>query len=290
MRFFRALAVTLALTGVAAGCAPNTQNTQASIAEEQRASRQLVADLRAKDKLITDRGLNTYVNGVVNRIAGQRPPGSVPLQAYIVKDASINAFTTGGGYLFVNAGLLAAMENEAQWATVAAHEVAHIDRGHISAGKANRQAVGVLGAIVGIGAAAAGVSGGLTNLAIGLGQNAAVSSFSRSQETDADTTGFKYASAAGYNMVEGAKSFEVLARVYGSQGGLAAAFFSSHPQSPERQAQLTSLAQQSGATRGRIGKQSHDNATKKIRREVLEFLEAEGRNREAAQIRKNLRG
>ena len=289
MRLFRAFAVSLALTGAVSACAPNTQNTQAAIAQEQAASRELVAKLRSNDKLITDKGLNSYVNSVVNRIAAQRAPGSIPLRAYIVKDASINAFTTGGGYLFVNAGLLAAMENEAQWATVAAHEVAHIDRGHISAGKANRQAIGVIGAIAQIGAAAAGVGGAGTNALIGLGQNAAASSFSRSQETDADTTGFGYASRAGYNMVEGARSFEVLSRVYGSRGGIAAAFFSSHPQSPERQAQLTRLAQQSGSTKGRIGKQTHDKATRKIRREVLQFLESEGRNAEAAQIRKNLR-
>ncbi|MEM0923581.1 MAG: M48 family metalloprotease [Pseudomonadota bacterium] len=290
MRLIAAMTVALALTGMTAACAPNTQNTRASIAQEQQASRQLVADLTSKDQLITDRALNAYVNGVVDRIEAVRPPGSVPIRAYIVKDASINAFTTGGGYIFVNAGLLAAMENEAQWASVAAHEMAHIDRGHIQAGRANRQAVGVLGAIVGIGAAAAGLGGGLTNLAIGLGQNAAASSYSRTQETDADTTGFQYAAAAGYNMLAAAESFEVLARVYGSSGGLGAAFFASHPQSPERKALLTNLARQTGATSGRIGKQSHDRATRQIRRQVLEFLESEGRDAEAAQIRRNLRG
>lgn len=286
MRFVRAVALTLALAGAAGACAPNTQNTAASIAEEQAASRKLVAQMEAKEALIKDRALNSYVNNVVQKIAQQRPPGSIPLRAYIVKDATVNAFTTGGGYLFVNAGLLAAMENEAQWATVAAHEVAHIDRGHISAGKANRQAVGVAGAVAQIGAGLLGVGGGLTNLGIGLGQQAAASSFSRSQETDADTTGFQYAARAGYNMVEGARSFEVLSRVYGSSRG--PNFFSSHPQSPARQANLTRLARESGTDKGRVGKQTHDKMTRKIRKEVLNFLESEGRDREAAQIRKNL--
>lgn len=290
MKKFRAFATALMLTGAVGACATTAENTPASIAQEQADSRELLAQLREQDAIIEDRRLNAYVNRVVNRIAAERPPGAVPAQAYIVKDAGINAFTTGGGYLFVNAGLLAAMENEAQWATVAAHEIAHIDRGHISAGKANRQGVGLAGGLAQVGAAVFGVGGGLTNAVIGLGQNASVSSFSRSQEIDADTSGFNYAADAGYNMVEGARSFEVLNRVYGGQQGLAAAFFSSHPQSADRQANLTQLARQSGSAQGRVGAETHDEATREIRREVLEFLESEGRSREAAQVRRNLRG
>lgn len=290
MGIFRAFACGLAVSAVlaAGGCAPTARNTQSSIAEEQQASRRVLAQLQQKDAIITDAGLNGYVRTVVNRIAARRPQGAIPLRAFIVKDASINAFTTGGGYLFVNAGLLAAMENEAQWATVAAHEIAHIDRGHISAGKANRSGVAVAGALAQIGAGLLGVGGGLANLAIGLGQNAAVSSFSRTQETDADTTGFAYASGAGYDMVEGARSFEVLNRVYGSRSGLASEFFFSHPQSPERQANLTRLARQQGATGGRIGEETHDRATRVLRQQVLTFLKKAGRDREAAQIQRNL--
>lgn len=285
----KAFATALMLSGAVGACATTAQNTPTSIAQEQTQSRKLLAQLQAQDAIIEDRALNSYVNQVVSRIDAQRPPRAVPLRAYVVKDASINAFTTGGGYLFVNAGLLAAMENEAQWATVAAHEIAHIDRGHVSAGRANRQGVALAGALGQIGASILGVGGALTNTAIGLGQNAAVSSFSRGQETDADATGFDYAAGAGYNMVEGARSFEVLNRVYGSRQGLAADFFSSHPQSADRQANLTRLARESGSSDGRVGAQAHDAATRRIRRDVLAFLERAGREREAAQIRRNLR-
>ena len=90
------------------------------------------------------------------------------------------------------------------------------------------------------------------------------------------------------NAVEGAKSFEVLRRVYGDRQG-AAAFFASHPATGDRLASLTAQARRLGATRGRIGKRSHDQATRKIRRQVLRYYEQSGRSREAAQIRRNLR-
>lgn len=269
-------------------CAPTAQNTAQSLAQEQRAASQFVQKLDQQGKLIRDRRLNTYLSGIVEKISAQRPRGSVPLRAYIVKDADVNAFTPGGGYVFFNAGMLAAMENEAQLASVTAHEIAHIDRGHIQAGRGARSGV-QLGAVAAtIGGALLGVDPQVTDLAVGLGANYAVSSFSRTQETDADNVGIRYLAAAGYNALEGANSFAVLQRLYGSSQG-AASFFASHPASAERRANMAAQARQLGATRGRIGEQSHDRATRSLRRDVLEFYESQGRDREAAQIRRNLR-
>ena len=288
LRFARAALLALTAAAAATACAPVAKNTTMSLAQERQASESVVQKLDSKGALIRDRRLQAYLDGVVARVAAQRPRGSVPVRAYIVKDADVNAFTTGGGYLFFNAGMLAAMENEAQLATVAAHEMAHIDRGHIQASRANRQAVGLGAALAAIGAAAAGVDPNLIEPVVGLGANAFVSNFSRTQETDADNVGIRYLAAAGYNAVEGAKSFEVLRRVHGDRTG-AAAFFASHPAPGNRLASLTSQARALGATRGRVGRQSHDRATRDIRRQVLRYYEKAGRSREAAQIRRNLR-
>ncbi len=288
LRFARAALFALSATFIVTACAPVAQNTPQSIAQEQRNSAKLVQQLESKNKLYKDRRLQRYLDGVVARVAKTRPPGSIPVRAYIVRDADVNAFTTGGGYLFFNAGMLAAMENEAQLATVVAHEIAHIDRGHIQASQANRTAVGIGAALATIGAAAAGIDPNIVQLGVGLGANAYASNFSRGQESDADNVGIRYLAAAGYNAVEGAKSFAVLRRVHGGRGG-AASFFSSHPAPGDRQASLTAQARQLGATRGRIGRKSHSSATRKLRREILKFYDKAGRTREAAQVRRNLR-
>ncbi|MEM9061072.1 MAG: M48 family metalloprotease [Pseudomonadota bacterium] len=288
-RFLKALAIVALATGAVGACAPTAKNTQQSLAQEQANARKVVAEMDRKGALIKDKNLNSYIGGVVARVAQQRPPGSVPLRTYLVKDASVNAFTVGGGYVFFNAGMIAAMENEAQLASVAAHEIAHIDRGHVQAGQANRTGVQLGAALAGIAGAALGVPGELTNLAVGLGANYAVNSFTRTQETDADNTGVVYLARAGYNVLEGAKSFAVLRRLYGDARGASAAFFSSHPPSSEREANLTAQAKRLGATKGRIATKTYDNATRGLRKEALKFYETNGRTAEAAQIRRNLR-
>lgn len=275
----------MAALATAPACAPVAKNTSGSIAYERSSSSQLVRKLDASDKLIRDRRLQGYVNRVVARIAATRPRGSVPVRAVIVKDGGVNAFTTGGGYIFFNAGMLAALENEAQLATVAAHEIAHIDRGHLQASQATRTAVGIGAALATIGAAVVGIDPYLTRSAVGLGANAAVSGFSREQESDADDVGLRYLAAAGYNAIEGARAFEVLRRIHG--GG--ASFLSSHPAPGNRQARMTAQARAVGATRGRIGRGAHDRATRALRRAVLDFYDRAGRPREAAQVRRNLR-
>lgn len=287
-RFGMMLAAGMVTLGVA-GCQPVAQNTAQSLAQEQQAAQGFVNDLDRKGKLIKDRGLNSYVRDVVSRISESRPPGSVPLQAYIIKDAAVNAFTPGGGYVFFNAGLIAAMENEAQFATVVAHEIAHIDRGHIQAGRNSRQMVqlGALAAV--LGGAVLGVDPSVSEQIVGIGAGMAVNSFTQTQETDADNVGVQYLAAAGYNAAEGAKSFAVLRRLYGDNSGAAAAFLTSHPATSEREANLTARAQQLGATRGRVGNSTHDRATRSLRNDLLEFYKSQGMNNEAAQIRRALR-
>lgn len=285
-RTFRPIALAFAASMAVAACEPTAQNTPQSLAAERQASQQLVQQLRSRNMLVEDRSLNSYVEGVVNKIERTRPPGAVPIQAYVVKDADVNAFTPGGGYLFVNAGLLAAMENEAQFATVVAHEIGHIDRGHIQAQRSTQTGV-QLGAVAAqIGGALLGVDPQLTELGVGLGAQAAVSSFTRTQERDADATGVQYLAQAGYNVAEGARSFEVLRRLYGDRG---VPFFASHPPTGERQQMLTQAAAQLGATQGYVGEAEYDRAMRSLRQEALAFYEQSGRGREAAQVRQNLR-
>lgn len=284
-RILKSLGVALVTALAVSACAPTAQNTTQSLAQEQQRSQKHVRDLDSKGALMKDKGLNSYLNSIVNRIAPQRPPGSVRLRSYVIKSADVNAYTTGGGYMFYNAGLMAAMENEAQLAAVVAHEIAHIDRGHIPAKSQNNQAVQLGAAAAAIGGALLGVPGQVTELAVGLGANAYASSYSRTQERDADSTGVQYLSSAGYNASEGARSFKVLQELYGNQRGV----FATHPAPGERYSNLTAQARQLGATKGRVGNKTHDAAVRKLRRDVLKFYESKGRTKEAALIRRNLR-
>lgn len=274
---------------VVSGCEPTATNTPTSIASEAQQSQQLVRELSSKNALVEDPALNAYVRGVVQRIERTRPPGAVPIQAYIVKDPDVNAFTPGGGYLFINAGMLAAMENEAQLATVIAHEIGHIDRGHVQAAQSRRTGVQLGAAAAQIGGALLGIDPQLTELGVGLGAQYAVSSFTRTQETDADEVAVRYVADAGYNLAEGARSFAVLRSLYGDQAGLAQ-FFATHPATAERQQLMTRAAARLGATQGRVAQAEYAAAMRPLRQQALQYYEQAGRAREAAQIARNLRG
>lgn len=281
-----ALAVAAALAF--AGCEPTAVNTRTSIAQERQQGVQLVRQLEARDGIVEDASLNAYVRSIVNRIERQRPPGSVPITAHIVKDADVNAFTPGGGELFLNAGIIAAMQNEAQLATVVAHEIAHVDLGHIQAGQARQAGVQLGAAAAQIGGALLGLNPDLVNLGVGLGANAAISSFTRTQERQADERGIRYVAAAGYNALEGARSFDVMRRISGGVSG-PAAFFQSHPAAAEREQTLAALARQLGATRGYVGEREYDRETRALREAALQYYQRAGRAREAAVVSQNLR-
>ena len=51
----------------------------------------------------------------------------------IIDDATINAFAVPGGYLYFYTGLIKALDNEAEFVGVMAHEMAHVARRHSTA-------------------------------------------------------------------------------------------------------------------------------------------------------------
>lgn len=278
------------LAGVLTACAApipgqSPQTASAQIAELDQ-SRQLLQELRSKNMLVEGDQINDYVDAVTERIDAQRGAGKSKLKTFIIKDATANAFTSGAGYVFIHAGMLAAMENEAQFAMVLAHEVAHEDLGHVSAGMAKQQQVGIASAVASIGGALLGLPSDLTNLVVGAGGQAYYADFSRDQEAAADRLGMRYIGRAGYNGIEGAKSFAVLKKMYGDSSSI----FAGHPSSSSRQAEMQQLAREEGATKGRVAAKGYIVKTDPLRKRVVAALTKAGKTGpELSQMRSNLR-
>jgi len=189
-----------------------------------------------------------YLNAVTARVSAQRPPGAVPVRAFIVKDDDVNAFTTGAGYLYFNRGLLKALQNEAQLAMIVGHEIAHVDAGHIAQGAVDEAKVDLL---TGIGAAVlqtygvGGAAASLGKLGVGLVGQRASAYYSQGAELEADDIGLVYAMRAGYDGIQAASTFRVLSQVNGPRGRLAD-FFASHPNSEGRQRTIAAKAAATG--------------------------------------------
>lgn len=74
--------------------------------------------------------VSMYLANVLAEILTPYPELQQQMRVYAVKSPVPNAFTTGNGMIFVNLGLLARLENEAQLAFALAHEVVHYQRDH----------------------------------------------------------------------------------------------------------------------------------------------------------------
>jgi predicted Zn-dependent protease len=141
-------------------------------------------------KLNSDPQLNAYINRVGQRLASASSCSALPFHFYVIQDNAINAFSTTGGYVYVNSGLINATDNEAQLAGVLAHEIGHI---------CNNDLINQLQrSTLAQGAAAA--TGLDQSTVAGLAYQVAVAlPHSRQAEFAADTAGLSYMERAGYD-------------------------------------------------------------------------------------------
>src|SRR5919198_3542721 len=140
------------------------------------------AQVRKQMVVVHNPYLTDYVTRVGKRLAGAQEAreSGFPFSFEVVADPSINAFALPGGPMFINTGLLKAVDNEAQLAGVMGHEMSHVilRHGTHEATKANgiQLALGGLSALIGGGESTAGK---LAQAGLGLGGNSLILKFSR---------------------------------------------------------------------------------------------------------------
>jgi predicted Zn-dependent protease len=127
-----------------------------SEADEEKMAQENARKFEHANKVWDDPLLDAYLGDIVQRLAAVAHPRPFTYSIRVVRDANINAFTFGGGALYVNAGLLARMDNEAQLAMVLGHEIAHVTESHVVRGIESNYNTQLLGQIAGQAAAASG--------------------------------------------------------------------------------------------------------------------------------------
>jgi predicted Zn-dependent protease len=191
------------------------------------------AQVRKQMPMVKDQFLLDYVNRVGKRLANSQAArdSGFPFTFEVVADPSINAFALPGGPMFINTGLLKAVDNEAQLAGVMGHEMSHVILRH-GTNQASKAKLIELPAVLGAQMTGSTMAGQLAQMGIGLGANSVLLKFSRTAESQADLTGSHIMAEAGYNPVEMANFFEKLS-AKGGQG--VPQFFSDHPNPDNRQ-------------------------------------------------------
>lgn len=162
------------------------------------------------------------------------------VQVVLIFDNEINAFVAGGQVVYIHSGLFTAAANANEVQGVIAHELGHIQGGHVVRfGEGMKAATGItlLSLLVGVAAMAAGAGEAGAGI-MAAGQQAAMGkflAFSRAQESSADAAGVRYLQAAG---ISGQGSLAFFKRLQGMEFRLAIpqedSYARTHPLSGER--------------------------------------------------------
>ena len=175
-----------------------------TVSEEEKISRSIVRYIYKQYEIIDDPIIVDYVNTVGNRIVSVIEEPLFNYRFHVINVDTYNAFAIPAGYIFINSGLVAAMDSEDELAGILAHEIAHVNARHISQKIERSRKIGwatLAGMAAGVLIGAAG--GAEAGQAVSQGSKAASAaaqlSYSRENEIQADQLGLIYLNDAGYD-------------------------------------------------------------------------------------------
>jgi hypothetical protein len=87
--------------------------------------------LHSSGKVIFNCPATAYLQELKSKLLNDYPKVEKMINVYVTEDPSLNAFATVTNNIYVNVGLLAKVENEAQLAYILCHEIMHIVNAHI---------------------------------------------------------------------------------------------------------------------------------------------------------------
>lgn len=200
-----------------------------SPARQAEYGQMLLAQLRHYDYVLEDPLVDGWLRSAGTRLAASSDRPQQAFTFFMMRDRSINAFATLGGYIGTNAGLVLTAESEDEVAAVLAHEVAHVTQAHVLRGveRAQRDQVPMLLAMLGA-IAVASQSGSNSSddaaMAVLAGaQGLAIQrqiDYTRSNESEADRLGIRTLQRSGYDPDAMATMFERMQAVSRTnQGG-----------------------------------------------------------------------
>jgi hypothetical protein len=195
----------------------------------------------------------------------------------ILRDPSINAYATAGGYVFMHVGLLAEARNMEEVVLVLAHELGHNFNQHAWQGYLDRHRASNTIMV-------ASFIGGMAGL---IGKTAAISSYmshSREDEGEADKIAIQLLSRAQIDLSKGAGIYRTFMSQQVNQelryGSASRHWFygSTHPAPAERYARLMAIEQ---SVRTPVEQENFKAIRKRARLERLHLLMANGDYRTA---------
>ena len=189
--------------------------------------------------LYDDPELDAYVRRVGERLLEQSGITSPEFTFTLLDSPDINAFAMPGGFIYVNRGLLAYLDTEAELAGVLAHEIGHITERHHS----RRKTAQMTSKVASVSAYILTGSGDVYDAANMYGAEI-ISGFGRDMELEADSAGAEYLHQTGYDVDSMLSVIGVLkdqeqyrrvqAKASGKPSGTYHGLYASHPRNDLR--------------------------------------------------------
>lgn len=161
----------------------------------------------AGSRLIEQSFVQDRLQQIAERLVAVSHHPTLPVKVFVVQDDTLNAFNTGGGYIYVNTGLVNKAGSEDEVAFILGHELGHAMGDHI-----DRSILPTLTVTLGALLAAKFTKGQTADQVIGAVYQYLTSGYSRRHERESDVLGTLYALRTGYNPLRGADFFVRAAR------------------------------------------------------------------------------
>ena len=188
----------LALSSLLSSCASNPTGGADFVmmreSAEIKIGQEMKAEIAQQMPIYRDQALEEYVERIGQKLVAVSHRPDLDYSFTIIDSPDINAFALPGGPVYINRGLMAYLNSEAQLAAVLGHEIAHITARHAvrqdAASKSNSILSGV--AILATGVRELGETTALLGGTV-------ISGYGRDMELEADGLGAEYLLKAGYD-------------------------------------------------------------------------------------------
>ncbi|WP_371373024.1 M48 family metalloprotease [Thalassotalea aquiviva] len=176
-----------------------------SESEEVSKGKELHQQILNTTPIYDDPKLTAYINEIGQKIVKNSHRPDIEYHFTIIDSPDINAFALPGGYIYINRGILAYLDSEAQLAAILAHEIAHVTARHVVRQDAARKGAGALTVATVITTGSATLSDMSS-----LWGSAAVQGYGREMELEADGFGAEYLYKSGYSPMAMVETIGVL--------------------------------------------------------------------------------
>ncbi|UCB56197.1 MAG: M48 family metallopeptidase [Thiotrichales bacterium] len=201
-----------------------------SAREEEQLGLAYYRSLRASLPVIEDIQLNYYLESLAQKLVTQSDEAGREFTFFIIQSPVINAFALPAGYIGVHSGLFLDADNEAQLASVLAHEISHVTQRHIArmideSGNSIAINIATLVAAILVGTQDSEMGQAVLTGGLAAAQQSSIN-FTRANEYEADRIGIGLLIEAGINPDGMVEFFEHL---LDKSSGLQIEYIRTHP-------------------------------------------------------------